>query len=211
MSETRRTTEQILKDAQRTLDTAEMGYALFTKQSENRLSGLMNLTVFGVAVSSVLQNLRHLELDFDQWYKKFREEMVSDPLMKYFWDLRSEILKEGKLPVGTATHIKRLDRNTFGRIPPPPPNVKIKGFFMGDNFGGNGYEILLPDGSVQKYYVDIPSDIVTTSLHFRDSPKTHLGKNLPDQSIERLSRLYLDYLQRMVAEAKAKFWKKTIV
>lgn len=207
MPEIKRTTEQILEDTQRTLDTAEQGYALFAKPSTNRLSGLMNVAVWGVSVTCVLQNLRHIERDFEDWYGKYRTEMKDDPLMKYFWDLRSKILKEGKLSIGSFAHIKSLTSNNIGRIPPPPNNVKVKSFFIGDSLGGNGYEIELADGSVQKYYVDIPSDIAESWLQFPDTPKLHLGKKTENKPIEALSRLYLAYLQRMVKDAKAKFGK----
>jgi hypothetical protein len=206
MPEIKRTTEQILEDVQRTLDTAELGFAVFAKQKANRLSGLMNLTVFGVSVTCVLQNLRSTETDFDKWYIGYETEMETDPLMKYFWNLRSEILKEGKLSTAAATHIKQWGGD-FSRIPPPPNNVKVKNFFMGDQLGGNGYEIELADGSVQKYHVDVPSDIGKSWLLFPDGPTMHLGRKLRDTSIQTVSRLYLDYLQRMVKDAKAKFRK----
>jgi hypothetical protein len=209
MRKSGRTTEQILEDVQRTLDTAELGYALFVKQTKNRLSGLMNLTVFGISVTSVLQNLRSTEIDFDQWYASYRTEIETDPLMKHFWNLRSEILKEGKVSTAPATHIKHWIMGDFSRIPPPPNNVKVRRFFLGDQLGGNGYEIELADGSVQKYYVDVPSEIGKSWLQFPDAPKTHLGKELQDTSIQMLSRLYLDYLQRIVKDAKAKFGKVT--
>ena len=35
------------------------------------------------------------------------------------------------------------------RFGPPPPNAK--GFFIGDNLGGSGWEVKLPDGSIEKY------------------------------------------------------------
>jgi hypothetical protein len=206
MQEPKRTTRQILEDAQRNMDTAEIGYKTFVSGSPaTRISGLMNLTVFGVSVTSVLQNLRHIELKFEQWYGKYRVEMISDPLMKYFWNLRSEILKEGKLKVGASAVINFFGPVDVARLPPPPPNAKVKGFFMSDNLGGSGYEIQQADGSVEKYYVNMPSDIITTRLHFPNPPRCHLGKELTDCSIEALSRLYLNYLQKMIDAAKAKF------
>jgi hypothetical protein len=191
------------------MDIAEQGYMDFVKDPKKRLAGLMNLTIWGVSVTSVLQTLRHIEPDFDQWYKKYSAEMLSDPLMRYFWILRSEILKEGKLNVSTFIHIKHLTSLDFDRIPKPPSNVKVKEFFMGDNLGGSGYVIQQPDGSDEKYYVEIPSDIMTVSLHFPDPPEMHLEKKLLEHSVESLSRLYLDYLQRMVKDAKARFEQKT--
>lgn len=211
MPQSKRTSKQILEDAQRTMDTAELGYKIFTNSStKTKLSGLMNLTVFGVSVTCVLQNLRHIEPEFENWYEKYRVEMAFDPLMKYFWDLRSEILKEGKLSLGNSALINFNMPYDFARIPPPPPNAKVRSFFMGDRLGGSGYEIEQADGSIDKYYVDIPSDIIKTSLHFPNPPKTHLGHDLSSCSVESLARLYLDYLQKMVKDANVRFDKKKV-
>jgi hypothetical protein len=99
-------TQDILRSLQETMDTAEYGYKmLINRKPPERLVGLRNLVVFGRAVTNVLQNLRNTEPDFDGWYEKYRIEMQSDPLMNYFYKLRSEILKEGQLKVGVKAYI----------------------------------------------------------------------------------------------------------
>ena len=150
MSNPRRTTSDILKDAQEILATAEHGFEDLAKGPRNRkLSGLRNLIVFGRAVTNILQNLRSTEPKFDEWYERYKNEMMSDPLMKYFYNLRSEILKEGSLKVSTHTYISHLQLpHDLARFGPPPPNAKA--FFIGDNLGGTGWEVQLPDGSVEK-------------------------------------------------------------
>ena len=60
-------------------------------------------------------------------------------------------------------------------------------------------------GTIMKYYVDLPSDIGTVSLHFPKTPKSHLGKEIMDNSIVALSRLYLEYLQKLIKKAKERF------
>jgi len=45
-------------------------------------------------VTFVLQNLRTIAPDFDDWYGPKQEEMRADPLMRYFHDLRTEIEKQ---------------------------------------------------------------------------------------------------------------------
>jgi hypothetical protein len=205
MSRNNRTTRDILSDAQETIATTEYGFQdLKMSHPQRKLPGLRNLVVFGRAVTNVLQNLRSTETDFDRWYEKYETEMRLDPLMKYFHDLRSEILKNGSLRVSTQIYIRRLkvpqDMSRFG---PPPPNAKA--FFVGDHLGGTGWEIQLPDGSLERYYVDLPSDIGSVSLHFPEPPQHHLGQEIADRSIEALSRLYLDYLHRLLTKAKARF------
>lgn len=172
--------------------------------TERKLAGLRNLVVFGRAVTNVFQSLRPIEPDFNGWYTKYREEMEADPLMKYFYKLRTKILKEGLLEVSTHTNIRQLqlpeDLYRFG-LPP----LNAKGFFIGDNLGGSGWEVQLPGGSIEKYYVELPSDIGSVNLHFIEPPKSHLGQEIQDSSIETLSRMYINYLRQMVESAKRKF------
>ena len=208
MTNLNRSTADILKDAEETLKTAEHGLKdLIEGHPEKRLSGLRNLVVFGRAVTNVLQNLRSTEPAFDKWYGRYKEEMQNDPLLKYFYNLRSEILKKGVLDVSTRTSIQKLelpkDLLKFG---PPPPNAIS--FFVGDNRGGLGWVVQLPDGSEEKYYISMPSDMGSVTLHFPDSPKFHLGKDLKGNSIDTLSRIYIEYLRQLVDSAKHTFQHK---
>ena len=208
MSASHRTTADIIKDTEMMLKMAKQGLEdLIKGPPKRKLSGLMNLTVYGRAVTNVLQNLRSINSmkpDFDAWYKKYREEMKNDPLMRYFYKLRSKILKEGLLETSTHAYIRQLripeDLTRFG---PPPPNAK--GFFIGDNLGGSGWKIQLPDGSIKPYYVELPADIGFVSLHFPNPPKYHLGQEIRDISIPNLAKMYIDYLQQLVKAAKERF------
>jgi hypothetical protein len=84
------TTLDIFKNAQETLKSAEFGLQdLIKGPPERKLSGLRNLVVFGRAVTNVLQGLKSTEPEFEAWYQKYVDEMESDPLMKYFYKLRS--------------------------------------------------------------------------------------------------------------------------
>jgi hypothetical protein len=198
-------TQDILRSLQETMDTAEYGYKmLVNRKPPERLIGLRNLVVFGKAVTNVLQNLRSTEPDFDGWYEKYKVEMQSNPLMNYFNALRSEILKEGQLKVGVNANIKKMYLPTdLQRFGPPPPNAK--GLFIGDKLGGTGWEIQLPDGSIEKYYVDMPSDIGSVSFKFPNPPKSHMGRRIRSNSVQSLSRHYLNYLQQMVKDAQTRF------
>lgn len=203
-----RTITDIIRNAEETLKTAEQGLEdLIKGPPERKLSGLRNLIVFGRAVTNILQNLRSIEPDFDAWYERYRKEMRNDPLMRYFYKLRSKILKEGLLETSTHTYIRQLripeDLTRFG---PPPPNAK--GFFIGNNLGGSGWEVQLPDGSIERYYVELPYDIGSVSLHFPDAPKYHLGQEINDTSTPSLAKLYIFYLRQLVTAAKERFKPK---
>ena len=205
MATPQRTTADILRAAQETLATAEQGLQDLTKgPTERKLAGLRNLVVFGRAVTNVLQNLRSTEAKFDEWYQTYRQQMECDALMSFFYNLRSQILKEGLLERSTHVHIRQLripeDLERFG---PPPPNARA--FFIGDNLGGSGWEVELPDGSVDKYYVQLPFDIGSVSVHFPEAPDSHLGQEVSDSSVEALSGMYIGYLRRVVESAKRQF------
>ena len=101
--------------------------------------------------------------------------MKSDPLLLFFKDLRNILEKKGELRLHAKTHLKHFNfPQDSARFGPPPPYAKA--FFMGDQLGGSGWEIQLPDGSVSKYYVELPIDIGEVSLHFPQTPIFHLGK-----------------------------------
>jgi hypothetical protein len=197
--------KEILKRAEELLITAKIGLEdLISGLPEKKVAGLRNLIVFGRAVTNVLQNLRSIDPNFDDWYQEHRKEMEPDPLMKYFYKLRSEILKEGKLEFSPHVYISRLRiPEDIARFGPPPPNAKA--FFIGDRLGGSGWEIQLPDGSIEKFYMHMPYDIGNVSLHFPNPPKSHLGINVQNKSIEELSTIFIGYISRLVNLAKEKF------
>jgi hypothetical protein len=199
-----KTTNEILKRCDETLNTASFGLEDIKSSPKRRLAGLRNLVVFGRAVTNVLQNLRSTEPDFDNWYSPFQEEMENDPLMNYFYRLRTEILKEGNLRMNNYAHIKSLQfPRDLQKLGTPPPNAK--GFFIGDQLGGSGWEVLEEDGSLTKYYVDLPGEIGSAGLTLPEAPDEHLGNKLDNKNIEYLGTLYLDYLRRLVIEAKRRF------
>ena len=120
-----KTSDEILRRVDDTLATAKLGLRDVLKGGpERRLGGLRNLIVFGRAVTNVLQNLRSTEQTFDAWYDPYVNEMREDPLLKYFYDLRSEILKEGQLRTSSGLYIKSFSYLDRQRLGPPPPGAK---------------------------------------------------------------------------------------
>jgi hypothetical protein len=52
---------------------------------------------FGVATTLTIQNLRNKVSNFDRWWEGWRSRLREDELARYFWVMRSVILKEGYL------------------------------------------------------------------------------------------------------------------
>ena len=197
-----KSTSSVLQRTEETLYTAMLGLkALESSDPRERMAGLRNLIVFGRAVTNVLQNLRSIEPEFESWYSPYVAEMSVDPLMKFFYKLRSEILKQGSLPTGFEMTFSGNPYELIKRSQPPPG---AKSFFIGDEIGGSGWEVELPDGSKIKYYVAIPSDLpnfdLTIKLYFSGAPESMRGVH-----IKELCAKYIAYLDKLTKEAKRKF------
>jgi hypothetical protein len=93
---------------------AAMAYPLV--QSHRR--GLRIAITFGVATTHALQNLRSTEPDFDAWWAPRSEELRADELCRYFYQLRSVLLKEGYLRPTTAVqeYVSRKEENWIGVV-----------------------------------------------------------------------------------------------
>jgi hypothetical protein len=79
--------------------------------------------------------------------------------------------------------------------------------FILDEFGGSGWMTRLPDGTLERYYVDLPSDTnyETPTFHVGEPPATHLGKTLADTSVNALATLYVAYLSHVFSAAYQRF------
>lgn len=202
-----RTTAEILTSARETFQTVEYGLGdLLGHDASRKMTGLRNLVVFGRAVTNVLQNLKSVEPSFEGWYTAKQREMRADDLLKFFYELRSRILKRGSVGhISTSTHINHLDGSDLARLTQNPPPGATS-FFIGDPLGGSGWRVALPDGSIEKYYVALPDDLaVEVRLHFQEPPATHQGDTLDDRSVEALAQHYVEYLRGLLADADSEF------
>lgn len=153
---TKPSVEAILRATDETLQSAEWGLAdLLGQDPRRRMSGLRNLVVFGRAVTNALQNLRTAVGPdrFDAWYSARQEEMRTDELMRYFYVLRSQILKEGsvgEVRMSLSMSATGTELMTVMQQKPPPG---AKGFFIGDHLGGSGWHVELPDGTTTTYFL----------------------------------------------------------
>lgn len=196
-------TKTILHFAQDTLETAE--FRLRMVQSGNptlRKTGMRNLIVFVRAVTNTLQQLRSVGPDFESWYQPWVDRIRADPIMSYFYKLRSEILKEGKMKTGVSVHIEHLDMGALIAVVPKPPGAKS--FFIGDQLGGSGREVVLPNGETQKFYIQFPQDVpgvqITVNLHLADAPP-----EIRDVLVQKLCEYYYSQLAALCQEAKERF------
>jgi hypothetical protein len=176
---------------------------------ERRIPGLRNLVTFGVATTHVLQNLRSIDREtFDAWYAPVQADMRQDPLMRFFWDLRSQILKEGHTGEISTTFTIAGSFDVNELMANPPPGAKELVF--GDESGSTYWLVPQADGTMAKYHVALPESMkATVTTHFAKPPDSHRGKPIEDTSIQNLARLYLAYLLDVLEKAVDRFVPKT--
>ncbi|WP_454776421.1 hypothetical protein [Janthinobacterium tructae] len=194
--------DEILSRTDDILATARLGLDdMLSTDYTRRMSGLRNLIVFGRSVTFTLQNLSSKADGFDEWYLAEQEVMKADSLMKYFLNLRNEILKQGKLNVSTSAYFNSFSSEDIKKFPRPR---NAMGFFLVDEIGGAGWVVELPDGSQEKYYVTLPSSVGTIKQTFADMPREKFP-DLDGRSVEDLSSEYLEKLSALVGRAKIRF------
>ena len=171
-----------------------------------RLPGISNLATWGRAVTSALHRLKTAVPDYEEWYGPKRDEMERDELCRYFYELRTNVLKRAEPPkVNVGARIGYLDSSMIAELQKHAPPGAV-GTFIGDSVGGSGWEVKLPDGSVEKVYAKLPPEWdVEVSVTLHNSPKSHRGAALADGDIEQCARLYYQYLAALVAEAHARW------
>jgi hypothetical protein len=200
------TSAEAVNNARELLEMARTGLAdIESGDPRRRRPGMRNIVVFGRAVTQAIQRLRTVIPAFDEWWLPRIEKLGSDPLFVYFNTLRNTILKEGELPATNVLHVAHLDGDDMARLMAnPPPGAKS--FVMGDRLGGNGWRVEMPDGTEETLYVNMPSDIAVKSwLELEDAPTEHDGSPIPDASFETLGRLYVEALDRLLADAESRF------
>jgi hypothetical protein len=150
-------------------------------------------------VTFVLQNLRNVVPDFDDWYAPKKAEMRADPLTQYFSELRTQIEKQVESHTGILATLKSFSTEDLKRFQPAPPGATS--FFIGDQTGGSGWLVQREDGSVEKYYVELPPDIgFEMQMILPKAPEQYRRA-----SAAELVKIYLDGLERLVGNAKARF------
>jgi uncharacterized protein with von Willebrand factor type A (vWA) domain len=119
--------------------------------------------------------------------------------MTFLYELRTQIEKTAKQHSGVYAHVGRFDPSELMKLPNRPPNAKS--FFIGDSTGGSGWEIAMPDGAIEKFYVDLPENWeVRTGMVLLDAPQEY------QQTDARvLIRTYLEKLATIIERAKEKF------
>ena len=144
-----RNAQDVINEAGELLQTAQFGLEDMKTKLGRAKTGLRNAVVFGRMTTFALQNLKSVTSDFDPWYARKQAEMKADPLMRYFHELRTSIEKKAATPTSASAHIHSFSSEDMKRFEPRPRGAR--GFFTGDQNGGSGWEVQLPDGRKEKF------------------------------------------------------------
>jgi hypothetical protein len=203
--------DTVFVNTEEMLSMAERGLAdALGQDPTRRRAGVMNLFTYGRSVTLAIQGISSSEPAFAKWWKPYQDWMAGDPLMKFFNDTRVAIVHRGELATSTSMVIGGSEPVDLGAVMREvnrhaPPNTI--GTFLGEgSTGGHGWEVRMPDGSVEKVYFSIPGSVdIRSALHLADPPTEHDGQPISDTSIANLGAIYLAALRRVVGEFKARF------
>ena len=169
-----------LDEAEALLRLAEAGLKQVTGgNAERRVPGLRNVLVFGKLFTASMKALASGDPLFASWFDQQQLPEGVDAL-------RKDALREPKTRVEFTQVQLASAGEQFG---PRPANARA--FFSGDRLGGAGWDITLPNGKVEKFYVTLPEDV-------RVGDAFGAGA----MSAEAVSRRYVTSLREMLRHAK---------
>lgn len=164
---------------------AVRGYRdLVGEEPERRQPGLATVVTYGASVTQILRALNGKVEGFDDWWAPHSAVLSGDDGFKRLRDMRNEVLKEGRIDTGRFFHVKSFGSSD---IPPnPPPGAR--GFFLGDEHGRSGWEIMGPDGEMTREFVTMSEDIAVHKLLVRHkSGRTEEAGELAQRYIHALN------------------------
>ncbi len=188
-----RGSRKILGDAEHLMRLVEEGFRHLNEgPRERRFPGLRNFLVFGDATIAQMRILSSAAPVFATWFDQHEKASATDPQMIDLVKLRKAVLREPKERRDfTKVHLASAGKE-YGRRP-----ENARAFFSGDRLGGAGWEIAIPGGTVEKYYVALPFDVGPAGYRY-ENDTTSTAK-----AIEPVTRRYLKHLREVFRYAKA--------
>lgn len=177
-----RSVDDILASAYQVLSFARQGAADYAEGGARMASGLHNAVTCGRSVTFVLQNLTHKVTGWEQWYEPIQSSLQADPVAKWFKELRNVMEKQGSVgPARFKTQIHFDSDVVFEALP-----ADATGDLSIDAMGRLSYEVLLPDGTKQTIYAQLPPDMARVELELASAPTAASTTELLDHYLTRL-------------------------
>ncbi len=168
---------------------------------------LKNFVLHCSSVTHVVQGLRSKVSSFDEWWTSIVAVMDADPLMRYFYKLRTEILKKNAYhvsykisprPPHTSVTLRRSDIG-------PPPEHGMTFRVTGD---GPFWVLHSPAGrEIKSIRALLPEGCGGVGrLLFTDCPEAEFPKHFEGQDIAEVCQAHMDRLLAIVEQAYEKYW-----
>ena len=169
-----------LREAETLLELVEAGLKQVTDgPSERRVPGVRNVLVFGATFAAAMKSIAAKDRLFASWFDVQKPTEGIDQLLRI-------MTTEPK----TRRDYTQVQLASAGKEFGPRPD-HARAFFSGDRLGGSGWEIELPGGRVEKYYVMLPDDL-PSGYSFTGS----------DRNAETLARRHVAQLREMLKHAR---------
>ncbi|MDO6588561.1 hypothetical protein Q4543_24250 [Salipiger sp. 1_MG-2023] len=197
----------ILRRAEEVLLSAYKGLEMMRDPSgATKNLGLRNVLTFARSVTFVLQNLKGKHEAFEGWYADKQNQMKDDPVFSYFRDARNNLEKQGKLEAATTATVESLGPKELRALEQTKPQGAT-GMFIGDQLGGSGWKVELPNGQTEKFYVDMNDGNISVEQTFSGKLADKWLES-DERSTEQLAEYVLEQLSEMVADAFKTFTSK---
>ncbi len=169
-----------LQDAEALLALVEAGLKQVTGgPPERRVPGVRNVLVFGSLYTTLMEAVASQDPLFASWLDVQKAPEAVETLRRLM--LKPPKVRRDYTSVQLASAGKE-----FG-----PRPAGARAFFSGDRLGGTGWEIQLPGGHIEKYYVALPDGLPN-------------GHSFDDTGInaESIVRRYVTHLREIMKHAK---------
>ena len=171
---------------------------------DERIDTMYQCIVWGQSIVDVFPRAKRLVPGWEDWWARVEPVLKSDPLLRFFEDIRDDAIHELKFVRMTTNAISIGYMNIPRSIPPPPSGLPGSGFYI----AGDGRwiwrtdlgeeEVEPPQEAGMKYYMSV-----------EESPREHLGTKLwgtPEQPhpppFTELIAVYLQWLEDRLDEAE---------
>ena len=160
-----------------------------------RLSAVRSFLSNSVSLTWTVQNLRHREPSFEEWWAPWQQELKNDEVAQFFYMSRVPAIHEGQLDLGSHAQIhlntSELHRGVRALVPPGPYRV-----ILGDSQEGGTCYAVGSDG--KKVYFDYPGTVTWESI--RGMPD-----HLTQIPLPVLMDRYIAMLERIIVNATIQF------
>ena len=188
-----------------TLDMADEALADWERDdTAKRLPGLKNFVIHTRSVTNILQTLRSKVDAFDEWYGPIQLEMREDALMRYFYALRSEILKTGdhyiSWQIDPRPPMAVVKLNSLAVGPPPFPGAVWKLTSEGAAWVGSG-----ESGERRVQWTTVPESWGISRQLFSDLPSARFPEVWKEKTIAEACGAHLEKVVDIVDRAYDQF------